>query len=116
MVITIMRLLLMASTILVGEADSQLEHDEQGQTRVRVKATPIKFIVSRRRGGEEWAGGIDHYSCYSFIISGVSRILTRGCSIKIHSKPHPFFLGVPNLQLTVDTAEIIVHALWLTKH
>ena len=33
------------------------------------KATPIKFIVSRRRGGEERAGGIDHYSCYSFIIS-----------------------------------------------
>ena len=29
MVITIM----MASTILVGVADSQLEHDEQGQTR-----------------------------------------------------------------------------------
>ena len=27
---------------------------------------PIKFIVSRRRGGEEQAGGIDHYS---FIIS-----------------------------------------------
>ena len=56
----------------------------------------------------QFLGQLTAAACiYLVLISGVSRILTRGCSIANHTH---YLLGVPNVQLTVDTAEITVHA------